>query len=192
MSDIKQLIEWNAPQPKTHNLERLWDRQPFDSERQWAAYRVYLMQPMPRSVERLHKTTGIPLGTLTLWSKKNHWVNRALVLDNHIHNTWTEKVETYIEKRAEDYVDRHAAVLTDAFTLLQTELKKYLEVSQGSDMPGLLRPSDLIRLMEVTVKLERLHYGESTENIASKVDLSGLTIEQLRDLKELNSKVGMK
>jgi hypothetical protein len=84
-----------------------------------------------------------------------------------------------------------AQLLRNVRTPVQTSVRANT-VSRQSDMHGLLRPGEIARLTEVAIKFDRLLRGESTENVATaaSVDLSGLSLDELRALSEIQRKIG--
>jgi hypothetical protein len=184
------LVDWNASQPKEANIDHPWERQPFDTDVQWAAFREYLMLPLPRTVEALAEKTGLHPGKLQRWAQKGCWVIRTNSLDDYVHDKFQERVESYVETRAQDYVERHTSVLRKGFDLLDRELDKYLELSRAGDAVGVptLPPQHLIRLLEQVVKLERLTHGDTTEKVELDFDMTKYTLDELKNLKELQQK----
>ena len=192
MPSTKSLIVWDAPRPEVYDSARAWDRQPCDDDTQWAAFRAYLMLPVPRRTKALHGTTGVPYAQLAQWCTRNHWVLRAQMFDRLVHETWQEAVIEVVQERAQSYAEQHAETLSAASELLRRELDKYLRVSRETEAIGLLRPAELTKLLELVIKLERLHYGETTDNIETTFDLSALPLEDLKMYKRLNEKAGVK
>lgn len=155
-------------------------------------FRRYLESSIPRCLKKLSRSTNVPERHLRRWHDANAWALRATVFDNYIHQLWQTQVETGTKEKADTYVERHARILQMGSELLESELRKYLEVSRSQDNIGLLRPEHLSQLANTFVKLERLHHDQSTENVAvASVDLSGFSLEELKTLRRLNRKAGV-
>jgi hypothetical protein len=186
------LIKWDAPRPEAYDCDHPWCRQPCDDEQSWHMFRKYLESSIPRCLEKLSRSTGIPAGHLRRWATNGAWVLRAQSFDNWIHQQWQSRVETGIVETADTYVDRHGRLLSMGCELLERELQKYLDVSRETDRIGLLRPEHLSQIANTFVKLERLHHDQSTENVAvAELDLSQLSLDELKELRRLNRKAGV-
>jgi len=191
---VSDLIQWDAARPDVYDTKHPWCRQPCDDEPSWHAWRAYLSMALPRTIKKLARSTGLPVGTLRRWYDTRGWRLRALAFDNYVHTLWQNKVEVEIVDAADDYVQRHARILAMGTELLERELTKYLDVSKSQNTTGLLRPEHLSQLANVFVKLERLHHDQSTDNVqvAATVDLSRLSLDELKELKRLNAKTEVK
>jgi hypothetical protein len=83
----------------------------------------------------------------------------------------------------------HVSLLNDSRQVAAQELAKLLEYSSSTPAGGILKPNELIKLIDATIKLDRLVRGESTEIVEERTDLSKLSIEDLRKLKEIKEKL---
>ena len=185
-----ELIPWRAEQPDTYDMAKPWDRQPFDTDEVWAAYRAYLVQPLPRSLSTLHRQLGCTELQCQSWARRGAFERRAQLFDNHLHETFKQNVYAYADKVAEHYTKRHIALLTRAEELAFNELEKFIETSRSTERET-IKLSDLIKLTENMVKLQRLLHDESTENISAQVksfDATKLTLTEIRAMKLLNEK----
>jgi hypothetical protein len=66
-------------------------------------------------------------------------------------------------------------------------MKRLLE-AQSSELPT-LSVSDIIKLADTAVKLERLSHGESTENLGTPKNFRSLSDEELAAWRRLEAKV---
>lgn len=111
-------------------------------------------------------------------------------------------------KRCEDY-DRHLDQIAQKATADQINdmVKRHLQLSLvfqnkiveriNTFEPSQLSPSDMIRWLETSVKLERLVRGlptdqtkqESSSRVINDIDLSGLTDDELQQLEKIAARV---
>lgn len=133
-----------------------------------------------RSIRGLADTLGISRQALEQLSVKFRWVDRCEAYDSYILARLREKNEAEIIKMHET----HAAI---AGQMLKKALTRLLTIPDDEITAG-----DLVRLVDVGVKVECLSRGESTErreisgettvHTTEKLDLSALTPDELRRL----------
>jgi hypothetical protein len=183
----KELICWESKAVSQYDQTKPWNRQPLDDDEGWALFRLYLMLPIPRNLALFEQRHVIDGKILRKLHRKNHWQLRAKAFDNEVHKRFQDSVLQYVEDTAVEYGKRHIQILTKTGVLAERELNKLIEASMQSEGIGLIRTRDLIRLIEQTVKLERLVRGDSTEKV--EIDnLDGLSIDELHKLKQLQKK----
>jgi len=134
-------------------MSELWDRQPGESTKAYAAFCIYRDMGVERSIEKVYEKRSKrgPLSRLKNWSVKHNWVERAKAYDDYIEKRKREEKEKAILEMA----DRQAR-LAIAF---QQRVAQRLQVLDPSE----LSPSDLARWFEIAAKIERLNRGEPTE-----------------------------
>lgn len=76
---------------------------------------------------------------------------------------------------------------------MANEVRKILNWSKRTgDEVTIMQPAQVAKFMDVVIKLERLVNGESTENTSSSIDLSGLSVEEIRALNGILEKANIK
>lgn len=155
-----------------------WERQPYETNEAWVAFKDYRDQIPPR---RQRATTNTPAAQVHRWYSDNFWKSRVEALDTHMDKAMMEEKEALWRQTARDVGAEHMALLGSARAIVMRELAEMRQRPAGS-----YRPADLTKLLEVVVKYDRLVRGESTETIAT-VDLSGFTDEQLKEYDALNA-----
>lgn len=165
---------------------RPWEQQPFESSRQWAAFRAYRdLAPGSRTMAGVARVLG--RGSVSpdwaRWRREDSWDARCALFDQLQDR---QRQEGYLRAReaqsASDAAARDRALLDDAVSLLWREVGKYLIQARESDFP-VMKPGELQRLLDSALKLRRLLYGEATERVeAPPVDLSALSADQLEQL----------
>lgn len=168
--------EWDNDHP--------WERQPLDTDLSWPLFQDYLLQQdRPRSLKPLIRHGAMNWGQLQEIEWAHAWKERA--------GLWDEFIQ-----RA-----RQATVLTDAGIscrirdkmqrLVEQELDRLTRVSDKSNDLGAVRPGELARFAEVAFKIDRLLTGQPTERVEAGVDLTSLSIEELRALRRMSQKTGV-
>ena len=148
-----------------------------------------------RSIRGLAKKLGLSRKTLEPLSARFQWVERCEAYDLYILHRLKEKGEAEILKMHEN----HAAI---AAQMLKKAMRRLLTMQEEE-----IDASDMVRMVDVGVKIERLSRGESTERqeiggettvrhsgeVSVKpgngLDLSGLSDEELGNLEQLLSKL---
>ena len=178
-----------------------WERIPGETSREYqkfCAYRDMNSSDKPirkRSLQRLAKELGLSLDHLKKLSAKNDWVSRAAAYDEYLDELAREQNEAEIIKMRKNHALLASQMITKAAKRLLTMPEEEITAA------------DLVRLVDVGVKIERLSRGESTENrqisgeakvihqgeVTVKnqmnLDLSRLTDEELSELEQLLEKL---
>lgn len=163
-----------------------WERQPGEPDDCFNAFRYYRDMPMPRQALRASPMVGT--NTLWQWCNKWSWIARASQYDDHISDLAIAEREALVKQSARDIQVQHMGILQGARELLEREVAKYLAISREAKGPSLLKPAELSKLLDSVVKLDRLVRGETTENVAPTEDLSNLSVDDLRVMRELKQK----
>jgi hypothetical protein len=123
-----------------------WDRLPEESGKAWYAFQTYLYLGLTRSFRKV--TTELDANytyskQLEKWSRQYSWVDRARAWDRHID-----------EERKREYIGA-----IKEMAQRQAKLGRELQDKAGEGLQKLdvsaLKPADLIRLLDVGVKIER-------------------------------------
>lgn len=132
-----------------------WEKLPEETNRQYGAFCIYRDMGIGRSILKVaHEwSAGGHTSKLKEWSSKCHWVERASAYDEHIDEIKRARnEEAIIEMTA-----RHANYSLQ----IQEKAIEALNLIK----PEELKPNDLIKWLDIAVKIERLSRGVSTENI---------------------------
>ncbi|MBQ9348050.1 MAG: hypothetical protein IJT94_12060 [Oscillibacter sp.] len=160
---------------QTASSNELWDRMPGESVRNYeyfCAYRDMRYTPASgaddvpkldltrdRSLRRLGEQLGRNYKTLGSISSKFNWQARCDAYDLYILRRQRDKNEAKILKMREN----HAAI---GEQMLKRAMRRLLSITDGEIEAG-----DMVRMVDIGVKVERLSRGESTE----KQEVSGKT-----------------
>jgi len=139
-----------------------WERLPGESSRAYSVFCEYMNLGPYRSLDKLkqklHKS--ITKSVLARWSVKYKWVERASAYDDYIEKL--KRIEN--EKAIVEMCERQAKI---AMEFLE-KVEKRLETLDPAD----LTPSELIRWLDIAVKVERLARGEPAD--ISKAEVTTL------------------
>jgi len=169
-----------------HGPPAPWERQAFDTEESWLAFTRYRDMHKPRNQKKI---LGYATATISGWYRDFAWRERCEAFDRWQDRLFLDERAARIKQTAAEVAEEHKEILQDARELAMRELEKYLEVSRANGGIGLIKVGDLTKLWETVIKFDRLVRGESTETVETKVDLSALTVEELRKMRDLQSKV---
>jgi len=154
-----------------------WDRQPGETARAWEAFTTYRDDGPARSLRRTADRLGKSHSLIEGWSVRWAWVSRCAAWDEDQERA--RAVELAQARR--DATRRHVDLATAALERVATALE---------DLdPEALAPSDLIRWLDIAVRVERQALGmpdridlAATSNpVHARADLDGLTPEERRD-----------
>jgi len=152
-------------------MSELWERQPGESTKAYAAFCVYRDLGTERSLEKAGQMLDKPRTRKWLgeWSAKYKWVERAKAYDDYVEKLKRKEKEKAIKEMAE-----RQARIAMAFQ------EKIIERLQSID-PAELTPTELARWFDVAAKIERLNRGEPTEIGKQEVMLPQIVEIELDD-----------
>ena len=136
-----------------------WDRLSGESSKAYAHFCLYRDMGMSRSLRALENVDGCTSGYRQLgrWSSRWRWVERCQSYDDHLQ--LQDRLRK--EKERKDMLTRHGKIAVLGQNLVVKGIEKLLaDVEQGKRD---LSASDASRLLDVSVKIERLSRGEPTE-----------------------------
>jgi hypothetical protein len=163
-----------------------WERQPYDTEASWEAFRSYRDDIPPRRlIGRPHSG-----GSAGLQKMANEFNFRARVAayDAYLDKARVEEREAIVRQTAKEIAAKHMLSLHTAQAVLDREMNKYLEQSKATDSPGLIKPGELIKLMDAVIKLDRLVRDQPTDITSNRLDLSKLSPKELLAFEALTLK----
>jgi len=137
--------------------EELWARMKGESAKQYERFCKYrdmkhVSPTAQRSLRKLAKELGIRRQSIEELSVKFNWVNRAEAYDLDLARQIREQNEADIMEMRKN----HALL---ASQMIKKAAKRLLTMPEGE-----ISAADIVRLVDVGVKIERLSRGESTEN----------------------------
>lgn len=171
-----------------------WERLPCDTEDSWPAFVAYRDALPPRKLLRPGsagaKGITAPTSQIATWYKEHSWRERVAAYDSHLDAIRREEREGLLAVSERDSCAAHMSMLADARELVSRELSYLVESARKTDMPGLLKPGDLNKMLDSVVRLERLLRGQATDRTENgpTLDYSKLSLDELRTLEALQRK----
>lgn len=166
-----------------------WERRAGESAAAWEAFACYRDLGLSRSLGKVASTLAKGRSLIERWSVAHQWVLRAEAWDREQDRVWRADRQ----QASRDVARRHARLASAAQSKIVAQLQQL--------DPARLSPADVIRWLEVTIRIERQAYGMDLPDAApgssapDAPDVTGLTdeerrarMEQLR--RELESRIG--
>lgn len=155
---------------------RPWERAEGETARAHQAFTVYRDAGPDRSLAKVAATLGKALALIERWSVRWAWVYRVAAWDDDQERR--RAVELAAARR--EATARHVSLATAAQERIATRLENL--------DPDTLTPGDLIRWLDVSVRLERLALGipdrievpVHPNPVHERADLDGLSPEERR------------
>lgn len=144
---------------------RPWERQDGETEKAFSAFKAYL-EMEDRNVTSLAKRLSKSRQLLVNWKQKYNWQERCIAWDKLLQEI---EYKTAVKERKK-MAKRHIAIAMSMQAKAVEALKK-IDVSK-------LNASEIIRLFDTAVKIERLSRGEATENQVQEITQNINTITE--------------
>lgn len=185
----------------------LWERQPGESANTFGYFVIYRDMRYPkaqstgeiitdgsvpyekRSLRKVAAMLGMNFRTIARHNEANEWQRRVEAYDAYIDRTVREANEAAIRKMNTE----HALL---AQQMIRKATKRLLTIPEDQ-----ISAAELVRMVDVAVKVERLSRGEATENQAvthngevevktdTGLDLTKLSNEELDSFEQLLTKI---
>jgi hypothetical protein len=139
--------------------KQAWDRLPGESSKAYAHFYLYRDTGKERSLRKLAREgeCGAKVGQLEPWSSRWNWVERCEKYGGYLEHQ--DRLRQ--EKERRHMRERHAKIAVLGQNIVVRELQSHLAKAQKC---GHMTAADVARLMDVTVKVERLARGEPTDS----------------------------
>lgn len=162
----------------------VWEKRPDETEGEFNLFQRYLAQGNNRNVVRM---AGFLKKDVLYLSHRMDWFNRANAYDLYIQRVLLAERDAQLQITAQQVTEEHKSILHDARSVIMNEIS--LLADQVREQPGeKVKLSELIKLMDLTIKADRLIRDQTTENVSTDWNVSSLSPEDLRKLDELHQK----
>lgn len=131
-----------------------WDRQPGETTTRYAQFRTYVDDGRKRTLRKVAETLTRNQGYVRQVSTAYQWVIRAEAYDR-----WRDQQDELI------WVDARRRAAQDDATILDAAVRKIAERIRSLN-PADLTPSDLVRLLDVTMRHRRGLFGDPVATVA--------------------------
>lgn len=172
----------------------LWERLPCDNSEQWIAFQRYRDMRPPRKLQNVHFTiSGVPHAHIVRWYRENNWEARVEAYDRMLDAINVEEQKKILAEGARAIAAEHMAILASARAVVAIEIERILARTRESNGPNVvLRPAELIKLADLTIRMDRLVRDQTTENVGEGADLSSLSDDELAEYQRLLEKARAK
>jgi hypothetical protein len=161
-----------------------WEQQPDESPKAFEAFTLYRDMGTARSIPKVARKCTKNESLLRRWSTNHQWVSRAEAWDNEQDRLMREALIKGVTAMRKKHVDMADALFRKAAQAL-------LQIPTAD-----MTPRDIVTLVDVAAKLERISRGEATEHTDGNTKISGrvtiatdpyaeLSVEELRKLARL-------
>lgn len=165
-----------------------WEFQPgIDTGDTFAGFQVFMSLPPARKLRDVATLIHASYGTVRRWAEDALWKERALAWDSHCQAILVDEQEALYRRTAKEVAQQHLNITQRMLAVSEAELLKLHHESNTSGNTR-LQPRDIIRMVDIGIKNERLVRGQATEITDSAIDMSKLTDEELKQLDALLSK----
>ncbi len=152
-----------------------WDQQPDETNKAFAAFRIYLEAGDNRSIDLVARKQAKSANTVKNWSNKNCWVSRVSDYAIHMANIFTREEEKKLSAQAAQWAERQIAQREETFqcaAALRAKAKAMMDfpiakvVSRDGKTtvtPGRWTFGDAAKMLAVADNLSRLALGMETD-----------------------------
>jgi hypothetical protein len=189
------------PDFKVKKPRPVWERCELDTNESWPYFKAYRdTDSGVRTLERvrfspsqdvrrpLNRQAAPTLETLHRWYREGQWASRISAYDAHLDEVQQEEREALARHGGAKLAAEQMAILQKAADVIRVEIEKLLESAGSNDFSN-LKPSELVRLMDLVFKYQRLHAGQATEHVkVQATDLSKLSPDEVRQMLALQKK----
>lgn len=156
----------------------------------YEAFKAYCKAGPKRSIRKVARQCIKSESLLLRWSMRHGWVNRTKAFDEAQTKIESEAAKKLTEKRAVNWTEAKEALHRDELELGEQMMAAAREALKHVNLKD-CSASDVVRLSEYGSKLRRLASGEQTEVLkveTQDMDLSRLSVDELRTLRDLQNK----
>ena len=161
----------------------LWERQPCDTPKSWAAFQIYRDAGPDRSTFNIAEKVGVKPKLLLRWSGRYAWVLRTDAYDNHLSMIKQDMVQKALAVRFQAEAEATAKVIADAKKIVMHDLEVLVRRAEDPEMKDelLLNHKTTVALMDRVVMLERIITGQSTSKsmVESKSEKTERTVKHV-------------
>jgi len=142
----------------------IWERFERETRKAYDAFCKYREMGKGRSYAKIEEKFGLNRCSVERWGKTWKWVERV--------DQWDRHMDKILEKRLrDDAIDMRERHTKQAMAMQSKVINRLNTLNEAE-----LTVPDLLKMFDVSVKVERLSRGESTENVNQNVQ-GGLTLE---------------
>ena len=167
----------------TQIMGALWERQPCDTAKSWAAFQLYRDAGPGRSLSNITEHLGLKSKLLARWSSRYAWGMRVDAYDNHLSAIKQDMVKQALVVKFSAEAEATAETICKAKKIVMHDLDVLVKRAEDPDMSDelLLNHKTMVQLMDRVVMLERIITGQSTSKstVESRVDRTERTVKHV-------------
>jgi hypothetical protein len=176
-----------------YDPEHPWERQPWDTEIGWALFGDYLALAPPRRLRAIAAKSGYGDLYIRTLARETYWEARAACWDEHLADLRKRTIENAIEESALECARRQMKLARQMQKLAGLEIGKlFAMASRDGEAPGVITAREALRFADRGIILERLVMGETTDRTEVGPNLDGLSLDDLRQMRALQDKAGVR
>jgi len=164
-----------------------WERQDGEPETAYEAFKGYVYQVPPRRLA--HSSAKHSTSELSSLYNDWRWAERALAYDRHVQRMRDEERDALLRQDEKERTAAQITLLKGLEEVANREIAKLIADTKNTEAFGLVKVSDLNKIVGQIIVMRRLIHGESTENVDVNVDLKKLSVDELRELQRLQAKM---
>ena len=137
-----------------------WERQPKESPQAYEAFVIYRNMGAERSIQKVSQMLSKSVTLIKRWSREKNWVERSRAWDNEQDRVTREALQRGVVNMHKKHV-----TMAEALFIKAAKALKNIEVEEMDML-------DIVKAVDLAVKIERLSRGEATERTDGKSKIS--------------------
>jgi hypothetical protein len=157
----------------------MFEKQPRESEKAFAAFSLYLSMGAERSTREVGKQLGKSEGLIERWAAKFDWRNRVAAHASHLAVVEREAIEAAARGKAAEWASREQKLRETEWAMHEAAIaaaKKGLAAYMEKDKVY-ANLADIARMLEIASKLGRLATGLGDGDRHTGEDLPAMRVE---------------
>lgn len=161
-----------------------WYRLPAEGEDAYEAFKAFLFSKPPR---RILANIGLySTEQVAGWANQHTWVERATDFDNYLMQVRQAEIEAVMRREGREIASGFLMVSHELLQVVEAETAKLIKASKLSEHPGLVKVSEISKLAEAAMKLDRVYRELPTERTEGEdIDRAACSPEQLLELAKM-------
>jgi hypothetical protein len=145
-------------------MPMMFERQPRESAKAYAAFRAYLESGPERSLAAVAQKLGKSKTMIERWSRKFDWTARVLAHAAHLAELERVAIQGVVDQKAVEWEKKHEAVRREAWQEAEEAIAQVREARrrwrESGRVPGF---EGMARLLELAFKLKQFATGMPSE-----------------------------
>ena len=158
-------------------MATVFEQQPRESAKAFAAFSEYLAMGPQRSLARLSHNLGRNKALMKRWSSRFHWQERVQAHAAHLAEAERQATESAVQSKAADWLARQTEQREEEWRVRGELLEASREALKLWKQDGAVSLQGIARMLELASKLGRLACGmptdrtEAEQEVTAKIDV---------------------